>query len=639
MDSFERMKITYLFLEGDIKFTTKKVTEISKFKIFNKNISFLKYNSEEIPENKDFPNEICYTIQTSGSTGLPKIVRVPIQCILPNILKLKDLFQISSSDNIYVNSPPTFDPFIVDLFLALASGASLIMTGNNLRLSKEKLLEILFVDKEIGATFTQITPALLLRFGDENVQKQILSEESTLNTLVLGGDVFPEKLLDFNFNNKNIYNIFGITEISCWSTVLKIEKNKEISLGSTIDDETQLEVRSKGVVINEGIGELFIGSKTRICQIDDEASSILKSNEIVFRSTGDLVEKTKENVFFYRGRTNNLIKRMGIRTSLSKIQEISKRFEGVLETSCILVENKLILFYLSKNDKNEENFWRFLNQNLKNHEIPDELIKLDELPLSCHGKVSKIKLIEIFNSSKIVSENNLIKMFLEEIKKITGSLDLNEEVFNENKRRKTYLNSAFTHLGGTSIKALNLVTALENKHGSLPELMEMLLNETKTILEILDYLKCFKNLNSTSNQRLSSTKLFEINLESKIDLKKCIDSNPTLTKINERNIISIGSHSSLLINFDCKTNEIISRLNLSDRIECQVSTFGMKFGIVGTYDGFLYCFDIISGLIKWKFNCCGMIKARSLIIEEKGFVIVGSYSDEDNLVCLELLVS
>lgn len=617
-----------------MEFKTTKITEISRFKIFDKNIKFLKYNSE----NQDFPNEICYTIQTSGSTGLPKIVRVPIQCILPNILKLKDLFQISSIDNIYVNSPPTFDPFIVDLFLALSTGASLIMTGNNLRLSKENLLEVLFVDKKFGATFTQITPALLLRFGDENIQNKILSQESSLRTLVLGGDVFPEQLLDFNFNNKNIYNIYGITEISCWSTVLKIERNKEISLGSPIDDETLLEVRSEGVVLTEGIGELFIGSKTRICLIDDEASSILGSNEIVFRSTGDLVEKTKEKLF-YRGRTNNLIKRMGIRTSLSKIQEMSKRFEGILETSCILVENKLILFYLTKNDEIQESFWRFLNQNLQKHEIPDELIRLDELPLSCHGKISKIKLIEIFTSSRVVPENNLIKMFLEEMKTISGSSDLNEEAFQETKRRKTYLNSSFTHLGGTSIKALNLITVLENKHGTLPELMEMLLNETKTIQEILEYLTIRENLNSISNPIISSKKLFEINLSSKIDLQKCIDSNPTMTKINERNVISIGGHSSLLINFDCKTNEIISRLNLSDRIECQVSSFGMIFGIVGTYDGFLYCFEIISGLIKWKFNCGGMIKARSLIIEEDGFVIVGSYGDEDNLVCLELLVS
>lgn len=623
-----------------MKFESKNVTAILRFTIFETNITFFKYNSEEEVTKKEmFPIQICYTIQTSGSTGLPKIVRVPFQCILPNILQLKNLFQISSLDRIYVNSPSTFDPFIVDLFLALSTGASLIMTENTLRLSPEKLLKILFYDKKIGTTFTQMTPALFQRFGDDDIQNRILNEESTLRTLVLGGDIFPENLLDFNFNNKNIYNIYGITEVSSWSTIQKIVNNQKISIGKSIDDETLMEVRSKGVVLTEGIGELFIGSRTRICLIDDETSSILESNEIIFRSTGDLVEKTKENLLFYRGRKNDLIKRMGVRTSLSKIQEISRKWNGILKASCILFENKLILFYMSKIDKIEGNLWKFLNQNLQKHEIPDELIKLDELPLSCHGKISKIKLIEIYKNSRLESVNSLKNTFLEEIKKISGS-DVNEEIVRINKRRKTVLNSSFVHLGGTSIRALNIISILENKHGTpLPELMEMLLNEFKTIQDILEYLNKFENRILISNPLNSSKQSFEIKIRSKIDLKKCIDSNPTLTKINDKNIISIGSHSSLLINFDCKTNEEISRLNLSDRIECQVSTFGMNFGIVGTYDGFLYCFDIFTGMIKWKFNCGGMVKARSLIIEDKGLVIVGSYSEDDNLICLEFLVS
>lgn len=623
-----------------MKFESKNVTAILRFTIFETNITFFKYNTEEEVTKKEmFPIQICYTIQTSGSTGLPKIVRVPFQCILPNILQLKNLFQISSLDRIYVNSPSTFDPFIVDLFLALSTGASLIMTENTLRLSPEKLLKILFYDKKIGTTFTQMTPALFQRFGDDDIQNRILNEESTLRTLVLGGDIFPENLLDFNFNNKNIYNIYGITEVSSWSTIQKIVNNQKISIGKSIDDETLMEVRSKGVVLTEGIGELFIGSRTRICLIDDETSSILESNEIIFRSTGDLVEKTKENLLFYRGRKNDLIKRMGVRTSLSKIQEISRKWNGILKASCILFENKLILFYMSKIDKIEGNLWKFLNQNLQKHEIPDELIKLDELPLSCHGKISKIKLIEIYKNSRLESVNSLKNTFLEEIKKISGS-DVNEEIVRINKRRKTVLNSSFVHLGGTSIRALNIISILENKHGTpLPELMEMLLNEFKTIQDILEYLNKFENRILISNPLNSSKQSFEIKIRSKIDLKKCIDSNPTLTKINDKNIISIGSHSSLLINFDCKTNEEISRLNLSDRIECQVSTFGMNFGIVGTYDGFLYCFDIFTGMIKWKFNCGGMVKARSLIIEDKGLVIVGSYSEDDNLICLEFLVS
>lgn len=33
--------------------------------------------------------DLAYVLHTSGTTGLPKIVRVPHRCILPNILHLR----------------------------------------------------------------------------------------------------------------------------------------------------------------------------------------------------------------------------------------------------------------------------------------------------------------------------------------------------------------------------------------------------------------------------------------------------------------------------------------------------------------------------------------------------------------------
>lgn len=33
--------------------------------------------------------DVAYVLHTSGTTGLPKIVRVPHKCILPNILHLR----------------------------------------------------------------------------------------------------------------------------------------------------------------------------------------------------------------------------------------------------------------------------------------------------------------------------------------------------------------------------------------------------------------------------------------------------------------------------------------------------------------------------------------------------------------------
>ncbi|XP_054083124.1 beta-alanine-activating enzyme-like [Zeugodacus cucurbitae] len=42
--------------------------------------------------------DLCYSISTSGSTGLPKIVQVPYSRVEPNILVLCSLLKLSEKD-------------------------------------------------------------------------------------------------------------------------------------------------------------------------------------------------------------------------------------------------------------------------------------------------------------------------------------------------------------------------------------------------------------------------------------------------------------------------------------------------------------------------------------------------------------
>ncbi|RZF44899.1 hypothetical protein LSTR_LSTR004524 [Laodelphax striatellus] len=99
--------------------------------------------------NDDYLNKrLLYAIQTSGSTGEKKIVQVTEDCILPNILELRDLFELSTADVIYYGSPITFDPNIIELFLALTSGASLCIVSSKARAATVPVLvDVLFPEK------------------------------------------------------------------------------------------------------------------------------------------------------------------------------------------------------------------------------------------------------------------------------------------------------------------------------------------------------------------------------------------------------------------------------------------------------------------------------------------------------------
>lgn len=84
---------------------------------------------------------------------------------------------------IFLGSPPTFDPFIVEFFVALENGASILITSKEIRLQSQELLKIMFPQEtslKQGVTIYQTTPSLFRLFGKQSIQNVILSKKNTL---------------------------------------------------------------------------------------------------------------------------------------------------------------------------------------------------------------------------------------------------------------------------------------------------------------------------------------------------------------------------------------------------------------------------------------------------------------------------
>lgn len=88
---------TYLRLSGVQYAISSKLNKAAEsfhdsryeFKILKKTFYLYALNSN----NESFENvRICYTIATSGSTGIPKMVHVPYECIESNIKTLRYTF-------------------------------------------------------------------------------------------------------------------------------------------------------------------------------------------------------------------------------------------------------------------------------------------------------------------------------------------------------------------------------------------------------------------------------------------------------------------------------------------------------------------------------------------------------------------
>ena len=59
---------------------------------------------------------MAYYLHTTGTTGEPKLVRVPHCCVVPNVVDLRQRFAMSADDVVFNAAPLTFDPSVVEVY-------------------------------------------------------------------------------------------------------------------------------------------------------------------------------------------------------------------------------------------------------------------------------------------------------------------------------------------------------------------------------------------------------------------------------------------------------------------------------------------------------------------------------------------
>ncbi|XP_044873883.1 beta-alanine-activating enzyme isoform X7 [Mauremys mutica] len=428
-------------------------------------------------------HSLAYILHTSGTTGIPRIVRVPHKCIVPNILHLQSLFKITPHDMLFLASPLTFDPSVVELFIALTSGASLLIVPNPIKMMPLKLSAALFHRHRV--TVLQATPTFLRRFGAQLIKSTVLSTSTSLRVLALGGEAFPALNVLRSWkgreNKTHVFNLYGITEVSSWATCYRIPEvlssdlrfDSPVPLGSPLLGTT-VEVRdATGSAVLDGEGQVFIGGKERICFLDDEVTVPLNT----MRETGDFV-RVKDAEMFFLGRKDNQIKRHGKRLNIDYVQQAA---EGLCHVEACAVtwyqQEKLILFVVPKDNLARDTL-KELQKHLPTYAIPDELVLIETLPFTLHGKIDVSELRKIYSNhlnsrrhdSKLSGAEELWERLQYLWKSLLGLPDDSRSISKD---------SLFLYSGGDSLKSLRFHDEIENLAGkAIPGLLEVILSSS-----------------------------------------------------------------------------------------------------------------------------------------------------------------
>lgn len=129
-DIYTALHIKYIFT----KYVTSNREVVCQLNIHGQSVYLTKLIdiAENVATSRRW-HQFAYAITSSGSTGVPKIVKIPHSCILPNITDLKRILDITKHDKIAQLTNFTFDPCIVEIFLSLSCAATLFMVSKQLK--------------------------------------------------------------------------------------------------------------------------------------------------------------------------------------------------------------------------------------------------------------------------------------------------------------------------------------------------------------------------------------------------------------------------------------------------------------------------------------------------------------------------
>ena len=352
-------------------------------------------------------NEIAYIIYTSGTTGNPKGVQVTRTGLINFILGISEAISFEEESVIICLSSVTFDIFFLETVFAMIKGFTVVMVPENEYSNPAKIKELIL---EHNVNTIQMTPSRMKWF---QLYDPTLSFLSGVKVIMIGGEIFPQSLLEILQNNTNaqIYNMYGPTETTIWSTISDLTHAKKVDIGQPIKD-TQIYILDENLCeVEDGKeGEIYIAGKgVASGYINDEeqtnARFLIMGKEISNKiyKTGD-IGKYENGKLLCLGRNDNQVKCRGYRIELDEIDYRLTAMKDVkyVVTHCQKNEEKeeLIVFYVADKMVECEKFIAFLNNYLPEYMIPLRYIRVPFLEYTESGKVDKRRMEEKYLINK-----------------------------------------------------------------------------------------------------------------------------------------------------------------------------------------------------------------------------------------------
>ena len=355
------------------------------------------------------PDDLSYILYTSGSTGRPKGVMISHGNATSFIDWCSEVFRPNELDRFSSHAPFHFDLSILDIFVSLKHGSTMVIVDEQLAKDPVRLAPWI-ADERITIWYSAPSIlSLMAQFGklDEH-------DFSTLRMILFAGEVFPIKYLrqlKSLVPHPRYFNLYGPTEtnVCTWYEIpreIPSTQTEPMPIGQPCSHCRAMVVDEFGSAVTPGTeGELCIAGPSVLQGYwnlaDQTTRAFLPGRNERWYRTGDVVVEQPDQSYRFLGRRDRMVKKRGNRIELGEIEAALYRHPMVKEAAAIALPDDdgdvRIKSFVSTRDGVRLSIIelkRHCADNLPLYMVPDLFLWLEFLPHTSTDKLDYQKLKE-----------------------------------------------------------------------------------------------------------------------------------------------------------------------------------------------------------------------------------------------------